>query len=362
MRKVRAGLAAAIPLVIAMTASAGAEVPDMHGAGKHTERVGLHWILDAPMPPPEHAAVVCRYDATSRELVRMVIRQPVIFADVSRGPRTQRVGWQAVVQHADDITGPWQASDRTPLQRASATGKYPADFRPEKVPMPGDVGLHPYYRVVYRLYWYAGDGTRVADRAIHRPVFYSLATGSNRSYLSDHCESRQGIGSAGTVLLDHTGRPGPHWILDHYGPEPEYPAVTCEYDSTGELVRMGIRRPIVLARDTGGGVQRGDVAWRAIIQMTPQNSTHEEWTTIARTRATRRPATDLTWADFLPKTYEVADPGIAIGLRVVYRISWYRGTTAQKAGSAEHLVAWYRLDHAAAPSTWEDDYCYVALP
>src|SRR5687767_5838201 len=99
--------AAAIMVVLALAAPAAAAVPDMEGAGAHTDDVGLHWLLDWPAPLEEHAPVICRYNFTSQELTRLLIRQPVIFADVSGGPRTQRVGWRALIQRANVQTGPW---------------------------------------------------------------------------------------------------------------------------------------------------------------------------------------------------------------------------------------------------------------
>ena len=87
-------------------ATAGGVPP---GYGPHTGHLGLHWILvnEAPETGPELPAVQCVYGDSSLRLKLLRIRQPVLLANRAEGFRSQRVGWQAIVETADDPGGPW---------------------------------------------------------------------------------------------------------------------------------------------------------------------------------------------------------------------------------------------------------------
>jgi hypothetical protein len=350
-------LAAAVTVTGAIPASAGGT--NSYGYLGHTPGVGLHWILDNPGPDPHSPPVTCSYGGSpGYELKTMLIRQPVIFASRSG---TQRVGWRALIQSADVISGSWQAYDRTPFSRANATRSVPAAFQPRTVAFPADVEDNRWYRVLYDLVWYGANGTTVVERARHLAYWY-LIKGSFR--LPEQCPSTndpltrlaadpapRGI-SEGT----HTGRRGLHWILEMLGPYPEYPPVVCEYDSSDDLERLHIRRPIVFARDAGPGVQRQDVGWRAIIQTSPAGGGPPVWTTVAQTSLTRRSATDIAWADLRPKTY-VVDLADYDALRVIYRLFWYRGSDGPQVGRADHVPVWYKVEFPSGLGTWREADC-----
>jgi hypothetical protein len=339
-----------------LSARAGEE---MYGRGEHRGSYGLHWILDAPAVPPEHPAVTCRYDSESDLLVSMLVRQPVLFADVSEGPQRQLVGWRAIVQGADDVNGPWRFVARSPVVKAFATGRYPADL-PSFTIRFAEVPAYHVVRILYRLTWYSGDGKAVEGRASHRPRLYGLSREGPDSYLSDHCETATGISVVGRDGEgQHTGQQGLHWILDHSGPDPEYPAVTCEYGSQGEILRVRIRRPIAFARDAGPGVQSADVAGKGLIQSTPQNEGSEIWSTVGETAESTLRATDLAWADFLPKQAPIPAGGLAI--RVVYVLAWSDPSTGTLLGTAEHYPVWYLVETAEGTTTWQDDHCLREL-
>jgi hypothetical protein len=357
---------AVLPALLAgvLTAVVGAPAAaqgGFDGAGAHTGKQGLHWLLDTWDAPPEYPAVTCRYTAGFK-LRRLEIRPPVMFAEVSEGPRTQRVGWRAIVQSAETAGGPWSTYRNLPLVKASATGKVTAPFRPVATDLPSDVDEHVYYRVLYRLFWYGPNGTTQTGRADHRPSLYGVRGPGFNQWVARQCEALLSGVTAGVPAppLQHTGKVGPHWILDTPGTPVEYPAVTCDYDSNGLLSRMRIRRPIVLARNTGPGVQRQDVAWKALIQYTPANSGFEEWYPFGETKTTRRSASELDWANWLPRVFDTPQPKGIIGLRVVYRMTWFKGTTNQVVGRAEHAPVAYLVDPAVGPSYVEDGYCYLS--
>jgi len=346
-------------LALVVTALPAAGGATMYGYGPHTDDVGLHWILDAPGPDPERPAVVCTYGGPGLELKKMLIRQPVLFADVSDGARTQRVGWRAVIQRANGPGGPWQTYGQTSVTKAPATGQFPADLLPKTFDFPANVEQYDLYRVLYKLFWYGSNGTTIVDQAWHRPLWYGTqgaGFGQQEQCYSTFAPALAGGEPYGEGV--HSGKPGLHWILDSFGPYPEYPAVSCEYDESSKLARIAIRRPIVFARDTGPGVNRGDVAWKALLQTTLQNSGNESWVTVDETSSTRRSASDVAMADFLPKRFDF-DVGIGIvAYRIVYRITWYKGTTSTVTGRADHFPLWYELDYDGGLFGWHQGLCY----
>ena len=317
-------------------------------------------MLDGYPDYSEYPAVTCSY--AGGKLDRIRVRQPVVFGD-DRGPGedAQWVGWRAVVQYSDDLSV-WSFYRQSPLVKMRASDKYPADFLPTTIDLPGSVADHGAYRVQYRFFWYYPNKGTLDGRARHVPYWITLRYGSITDLSDGYCYPLvKALTTAGMTTGPgygpHEPKFGAHWILDSI--DAEYPAVTCTYEGEQDLVRMTIRRPIVFARDRSRGVDRQRVGWRAVIQWT-DNILPVTWHTYRRTSMSRDQASDRQWADFLPKA--VAFPASVTDhayYRVVYELFWYAPGGTTVTGRALHLPGRYwtpvgpgYLQEAVCISNW----------
>lgn len=364
MRIRRAGVLLA-GLVVALAGAVPAAAGLPIGYLDHSGDTGLHWILDSPGPDPELPAVTCLYGTTDQRLKLMRVRQPVMFAN-SPTYRTQSVWWRIKVEHAAAIEGPWELGTTSPWRKAAAKAPNPADLAPTTVGFGASVLDHPLHRIVYELRWNQGTGTTQVGSAQHTPVWYRIDSALGTGTTQNGCPNSLAPLVAGFTVDNgedaHSGKRGPHWLLDNPGPNPELTAAICEYDALGQLDRIVIRRPMVLARDTGPGIQAQDVAWKVVVQASVTNSGTEQWgSTVGQTTTTRRRATEQAWADFRPK---VVDPSAIEGfevVRVLSKLTWFKGTSNTVAGRASHHPMTYRLEYHNGNYGWHQDYCYMTL-
>jgi hypothetical protein len=373
MRRHTGRLIAAMAAVLVVGAGAAlpvaAGVPgDPYGEGDRTGAWGLHWILDSAEEDPEYPAATCRYDALGR-LTAIKIVQPVLFAEVSGGPRTQQVGWRADVYSVDSpVGGSGDPVGSTSVSRAFATGKLPADLLPKTWKAGADATVHQAYRIVYRLFWYDAEGD-VTGTAAHWPYTYGETDGSFRELNRQRCPSQRkavpaNVGPAGWDPILHAGKPGKHWLLDNVGPNPQYPAITCRFDETGMLTGIRARRPIVLARDAGAGIQSQDVGWVLRVEgaLTEDDAQAEDFQPIASTPMIRKRATERLWADFLPRTVSRTSAWSSYhAVRLVYRLRWYAPGGTKPKGTAEHAARWHARDLDGTLDDSAYAYCVTDL-
>jgi hypothetical protein len=260
----------------------------------------------------------------------------------------------------------WEAFGGMTRVTKTATVTHTADFGTRAYEFGPNVTDFDELRVVYRLYWYGPDGTLETGHAYHIPRWYQArATGEQPWGRDTRCRSSDpGPTLAGSDEGPYgtgvgTGTRGPSWILDHSGPDPEFPAVTCTYDDDGALIKLTARRPIMLAKP-GPGIAQQDVSWRIQVQIRPTGSTGP-WTLHAQSSATRRLATEVRWPDFASRSVGIS-PGVNNNrvLRVVYQLTWYQGTSGQVAGTIKRWPYWYKV---AGGNQYREEACpsYVGL-
>ena len=64
------------------------------------------------------------------------------------------------------------------------------------------------------------------------------------------------------------------------------------------------------------------------------------------------------WADFLPKVYAVPELTGVHGVRVLYRLTWYTGTSNSISGRANHYAYWHKETYEGTNiESWHEDYC-----
>jgi hypothetical protein len=364
-----AALGAVLAIGIVVAPASAAEPPP--GVGPHSGSTGLHWILDNPGPDPEIPAVTCLYGGSSSSLKLFRVRQPVLLANTSAGFNRQKVGWKAVVESADDPAGPWTAETSTGWTNATAVAPFPVDLAPKEVAPPSGPLTGNVYRVTYVLRWYRANGT-VDGTARHSATWFR-ATGPFPAFkIADGCSPAVMVVAsanrpAGPLLPDsvlaHSGKRGAHWILDSPPPSPEFSAATCRYDTSDALVSIGVRRPMILARDTGPGTQAQDVAWRAVLEASQTNTGTEVFgDVIARSPWSRVRATELSWAKVQPRSFAIgALPEYQI-VRVVYELRWFKGSTNQIVGRAKHTPVTYEGILSDDSVIWMTGHCYLRAP
>lgn len=368
VRRTMAALLGAV-LAMGMLGASAAAVTVPRGYGPHDGRVGYHWILDNPGPAPELPAATCDYGGSSLRLKQVHVRQPVLLANRAAGFKQQVVGWRAVLQSTDNPDGTWVDETATGWTKKTAVAPYPVDLAPKLLAAPSGPLTHSYYRVAVQMRWYKGNGS-VDGRATHYvtsyrvnsemgPFDYDLACPPSLISLTS---SRSAAAPAAEPPfngeLAHSGKRGPHWILDTPGPEPELPAVICHYNAASTLQSVEVRRPIVLARDTGAGIQSQDVAWRFVLQGSLTDSGSESWSDVSQTTWKRARASETSWARFDPRTLAVAAPVGTYVVRVVIQLRWYKGTTNTVIGSASHTPLTYGREWPTV-SNWEINHCLV---
>ena len=359
-------------LAIGMSVASAIATEPPPGYGVHTGDVGLHWILDNPGPDPELPAVTCVYGGSEPRLKRFRVRQPVMLPNTSAGFNRQKIGWKAVVESADDPAGPWTAETSSGWTKATAVAPFPVDLAPKEVAPPSGALTRDLYRVTYVLRWYRSDGS-VDGTARHSATWYRATGPFAAQSLKDGCSPAMmtvadASRPAGPLLpfsgeLAHSGKRGAHWILDNPPPNPEFTAATCRYDATDRLVTVNVRRPMILARDTGPGTQVQDVAWRAVLEASLTNTGTEVFgTVIARTQWSRVRATELSWAKVKPRSFTIgALPEFQI-VRVVYELRWFKGTTNEILGRAKHTPVTYNGVLSSGSVVQTTGHCYLAAP
>jgi hypothetical protein len=285
------------------------------------------------------------------------------------------VGWKAVIQSVTDLGGgmydytPYGETSRTKL---TASDRYPADFLPKVFDFPENVEVNLGYRVVYRLSWWYPTAGVLDGQAAHFPKWYRRTQGSAFDLAADWCASDDTVGSDGLLPYGygtHDGAYGLHWILDHVGPNPEYPAVTCAYDDSYQLDAIKVRRPIVFARDRGPGVDSQPVGWKAVVQIADAPppgiaapaGVEPAWSFYRESPVQKDGASDRYWADFLARTIDVPASLANKQLRVVYRMFWYAPDGHTIRGRANDRPYWYRITWAGA-SSWASESCRSELP
>jgi hypothetical protein len=145
------------------------------GAGLATSSgdVGPHWLRDSQ----EFPGVRCNYgpdDGSGNPLVQMKIRAPIVQAvNTGKGTQKQLVGWRFQIDSTNDTslaTG-WTTDVVSKMQKATATEDQPAPFTLRTFNGFGS-NLSFAYRVVIRMFWFAGDGHTIIGRASDVNVFY----------------------------------------------------------------------------------------------------------------------------------------------------------------------------------------------
>ena len=360
-----AGVMAVVALAIGLT-SPPVGAGGTQGYGMHTPHTGLHWILDTTGPDPELPPVTCVYGGDNQRLRMFKIRQPVMLANRPEGYRSQVVGWKERIEGSDSPAGPWTPVTSTgAFTKATATAPYPVDLAPKQLAMGSGPLDWDLYRVTYLLRWYRANG-QVDGEAAHWAIWYTVS-GSFGTYKANYgCPFSSAPLSAGRPEsngeLEHEGTRGPHWVLDAPGPGPEFPAVICHYDASDVLDRVEVRRPMMLARDRGPGIQAQDVRWRALIHQTASNSGSEFWMPLARSGWNRARATERSWAKLSPALVELGPEDSVYGVRVVYLLQWFRGTSSDVIGQARHAPIYYLRKAHDGSLSYQYDYCGWELP
>jgi hypothetical protein len=123
----------------------------------------------------------------------------------------------------------------------------------------------------------------------------------------------------------HTGQYGLHWLLGSR----EYPTFTCNYDQSGLLRQIKIRRPIVFAVDRrAGSTDHQQVGWRYTIEHEAGDgaSVYTNWPDEAASTIIKAFATDLDPAPFRPRKFtfqHTNTDGQHFLYRVSYTLFWY---------------------------------------
>ena len=333
-----------------------------YGYGPHTGHYGRHWVLDMYDSSTEYPAVSCRYDDTLK--IRSVsIRPPVVFAyDRTHHLDRQDVAWRAVVEYsATPGVGPWTELGRTPLEIRSATDETAATFHRATFAIPGHPALpsDAAIQVIYRMRWYSASTGDVNGRASDGVYWLRIQTPSGSSLNDGWCDA--GPLPTGTLVPygygTHEGPFGAHWILDGVGPHPEYPAVTCIYDSGQPvplLQRLRIRGPIILSYDRTSGPDTRYVGWKARIQVWDGTS----WATRATTSTSKAQATDSHWPTFQTKSHSYHTGSVDELVRVVYSLYWYGSDGHTVVARATHFPKWYGYSDGSDTT----DSCHSRLP
>lgn len=153
--------------------------------------------------------------------------------------------------------------------------------------------------------------------------------------------------AVGPVLADtekgHTGQVGVHMLRDSL----QKPGVECHYvakpdPQIGEdLASFTVRAPKVFARIKTGGVDRGKVGWRFMIEQAPGNNSSGPWTAFYTSPVWKRMASDTQFASFSARSASPTIPADDRSFRVKVKMFWYRGD-GSTSGTALHLVDYYR--------------------
>jgi hypothetical protein len=129
----------------------------------HTGQVGTHSLSETYLD----GGAKCTYRTTFEgsgshwsRLRRIDVRPPRMKAISAQ----QRVGWRFIVQRSED-DGPWEATYRSPIQKATASSNANAAFSPMGikviVPAPSSqFDNHHLYRVVVKMFWYRPGGSQ----------------------------------------------------------------------------------------------------------------------------------------------------------------------------------------------------------
>jgi hypothetical protein len=211
--------------------------------------VGRHSLIDTS----EYPGAECREQGLVLE--RIKVRRPVMFArDRTGRVDTQVVGWRWQLR-----TSAFTLVDQGPIEKTTGSDRRAAPFKPATIDMTGRDDIQ--YFVSIRMLWYTpGSSTQVQAAAVHHVRLYL-----HGGFVFGSGCGAGGVGIARETPPDHTGDYGVHILLDNEHLSP----VVCDYDSvSGEIKGVRARGPIVLAFDTGAGVQAQDVSWRLRVQST----------------------------------------------------------------------------------------------
>jgi hypothetical protein len=297
---------------------------------------------------------ICIYDPTSKSLIRLKGRRPVVYArDTTRKVDQQSVGWKLILEATDQnpISGSWSVVDQTRVERATATDRRNAALtaRTFQVAQPA----HAWYRLRLKLFWF-DEG--IAGTAEHRPYYYAFSPAADPSYRQyGYCSGVNPFpasagsgapGPAGAAPVDgqHWGTFGVHVLID----SGEYPGMRCVYETSAgvpRITRLHVRRPVAFAVDRAGKSDRQRVAWRFAIEVandpdSPFNET--SYTTLYTGPWRTAMATDTRSAVFDGAGYRFP-PGPSRAhdyYRVRHELRWLRPSGSVQ-GGAIHWVNWF---------------------
>jgi hypothetical protein len=252
--------------VVIMTAAAALAGPAAAGTlpgPEDSNRYGRHALIDNE----EYPGANCLGESSA--LTRIRVRRPIMFArNRTPGVDNQVVGWR------------WQLRDSTfalvdqgPIQKATASDQRAAAFKPAVV----DVADRPegQWFIAVKMLWYrAGTSSSLEGSALHYVRNYAS---NSRFRGATGCPVSLGVQIVPPP--DHTAAYGVHLLLDNEHLVP----VTCQYPGSNGPSRIDVQGPIVLAVDTGVGVQSQQVSWRFRVQVSDVEEPDKDtiWTTLS---------------------------------------------------------------------------------
>jgi hypothetical protein len=138
--------------------------------------------------------------------------------------------------------------------------------------------------------------------------------------------------TAADTSVAHSGVYGIHYLAD----TPEYPDVTCVYNSSNVISSVVVRDPFVFARNFTTGIDTRLVAGSSRFR----NPARAAGSWVTNSAMQRKTATNVQVADFSAMVKSFTGDA-SRQYRVVISMRWYNAARTAVEGRAIHRVDWY---------------------